>query len=145
MTNSAKTYRSFAVVVAYWLASMAIGCSSTPHSCVTPTVAPPVLVNPSPGATAVSVNVGMLFLDYRAADVVTLKTAAGVAVATASMMPAPSPLPTFLPTPAGVVYGTISIPTLAPMTTYNVVNTESFPGPCGSFTNTGNVGSFTTQ
>jgi hypothetical protein len=143
MTNPEKTHLSFVVLVALWLASGVSACSSTPLSCVHPTVSPPLLVFPSPGATAVSVNVGKLFLDYRTSGVVTLTTAAGVPVAAATMVPAPSPLPSSLPTPAGLVYGTISIPSLAPMTTYPVGNTEAF-GPCG-ITNSGNVGSFTTQ
>jgi hypothetical protein len=107
--------------------------------------APPVLVYPSPSATAVSTSIGkLLFSSYVTSDVVTLTTLAGAPVVAATMVPAAAPLPSSLPTPAGHVYGEISIPILSSTTTYAVVNTQTFSGPCGG-TETSAVQSFTTQ
>jgi len=55
-----------------------------------------------------------------------------------------APLPSSLPTPAGLVYGMISVPALSPTTTYAVVNTRTFTGARGG-TETDSVGSFTTK
>jgi len=120
-------------------------CGSPTSSCLPiARPAPPILVFPSPGATAVPTNVGkLIFSYYSASDVVTVSTKSGVIVAQATMVPAPPPLPSSLPTPPGVVYGMINIPTLSPTTTYAVVNTRTFTGACGG-TETGNA-SFTTR
>jgi len=122
-------------------------CSNLSNQCIPGAgarPAPPMLVMPSPGATAIATNIGSLFFDfYRTDDVVTLTTKSGVPVISATMIPAAEPLPSSLPTPAGVVYGTIAIPTLSPATVYSVSNTLTVSGACG-FTETG-VSSFTTR
>ena len=97
---------------------------------------------PSPGATSVPTNIGKVLLGYRPSNVVTVLTNSGVPVAEATMVPAPAPLPSSLPTPAGLVYGMINVPTLSPATTYTVVDT--FTDACGD-TVTDNAGSFTTK
>jgi hypothetical protein len=127
---------------------ISVGCVNPGgNMCLVPILrpAPPALVFPSPGATAVSTSIGKLvFRYYVTSDVVTLTTHAGTPVIAATMVPAPAPLPSSLPTPAGLVYGMISIPTLSSTTTYAVVNTQTFAGPCGG-TETSDVQSFTTQ
>jgi hypothetical protein len=147
MTIPWETRLAFGPWVALCLISGVSACSSPSSSSCPPIlrVAPPLLVLPSPGATGVSANVGeLLIFQYRTSDIVTLTTQAGVPVAAATMVPAPTPLPSSLPTPMGLVYGKISIPTLSPTTTYVVVNAQTFPGPCG-FIATDNLGAFTTR
>jgi len=138
---------SFALITAV-AAIINVGCGTNSGGGCTIAILrppPPVLVYPSPGATAVSTSIGKLwFSHYVMSDVVTLTTHAGVPVTAATMVPAPAPLPSSLPTPVGLVYGMISIPTLSPTTTYAVVNTQTFSGPCGG-TETSAVQSFTTQ
>ncbi len=146
--ESLRMKQSFFSLIAslYAAAIINAGCatSSTPcHPVLLPP--PPRLVFPSPGATAVSTNVGeLLFSAYVTSDIVTLATQLGIPVMAATMVPAPGPLPSSLPTPAGLVYGMISIPTLSPTTTYAVVNTRTFADPCGG-TETSALGSFTTR
>jgi hypothetical protein len=125
-----------------------VGCMHSPDNCgvqISLRPAPPALVFPSPSSTAVSTSIGkLLFSYYVTSDVVTVTTSAGASVAAATMVPATAPLPSSLPTAAGIVYGAISIPTLSPTTAYKVVNTQTFSGLCRG-TETSAVQSFTTQ
>jgi hypothetical protein len=133
----------FALIAA--AAVTVVGCNTSDgHACTVLRPLPPQLVFPSPGATAVSTKIGkLLFSFYVASDVVTM-TRAGVPVTAATMVPAPAPLPSSSPTPAGLVYGMIIIPALAPTETYSVVNTRTFNDACGG-TETSEVQSFTTR
>jgi hypothetical protein len=138
-------------IILFGIVSAVLGLVSTCSSNYIPTCvgilrpAPSMLAFPRPGATAVPTNVGrLLFFPYSTSEVVTVSTKPGVTVAQATMVPAPAPLPSSLPTPAGLVYGMINVPTLSSTTTYTAVVTRTFTGACGG-TETDNAGSFTTK
>jgi hypothetical protein len=83
-------------------------------------------------------------------QLISLTTQSGLPIASATIGPAPNPLPSPLATPAGVSgapYAGIPIPMLAPETTYEVGfthNTKSTQPPCLA-PETVNLGSFTTK
>jgi hypothetical protein len=144
--------------------------SATPSASATPTCPPPApipfmpvyLVYPIDGSTGVSPDIGQVVAQgyfaawqyyYPGPQLLGVTTKAGTPAASATIGPAPSPLPTPTgtapPLSPGAPYGAITVPSLSPMTTYEVSFTHndydgSNPPTCVG-PQTDRIGSFMTR
>jgi len=108
-------------------------------------LAPPFLLYPKPGATAVPTNVGIVIISNLVSPGTVTLTTTGSTVAAGSFGTAPSPLPSAAATPLGNPQAA-TIPTLFASSTYTVnYNATSTSGiSCPPPQQSGALGTFST-
>jgi hypothetical protein len=122
--------------------------SPTPAPTPTPmfTVCPQILIHmfliyPAPGSTGIPDAIGPLVIGGGASKIV-LHPATGPDVVSTTVVPVPSPIPSPNVSAPGSYAQALSVPPLAPATTYLVTSTQITA--CGT-PDTQTLGSFTTQ
>jgi len=155
LDRSVSAGRTVSAVAIAMLAMVLAACNNSSSSgggigtpCPALVLAPPVLLYPKPGATAVPLGVGVLILSNIGSlgGSVTL-TSATSGIAVGAFGPAPSPLPSGAATPQpGATAQAASISQLSASNTYTVNFTGNSPpgSSCGPLQAGGAIGSFST-